>query len=50
MPLDAAGDSVSQRPVRAFARVIFCFAWLFGLDPFLTGPTDDEPRSKLDRH
>ncbi|CAB3806881.1 hypothetical protein LMG28614_06488 [Paraburkholderia ultramafica] len=44
MPLDNARESVSKRQVRALARVTFCFAWLFGLEPFLTGPPDDESR------
>jgi hypothetical protein len=48
-PLDNAGDGVSQKPVRGLARVVFCFAWLFGLDPFLTGAADNKPRSKRDR-
>ena len=50
MPLDDAGESVSQRPIRVLTRVTFCFAWLFGLEPFLTGPADGESRSKLDCH
>jgi hypothetical protein len=50
MPLDAAGESASQKQAGAFARVTFCFAWLFGLEPFLSGPADDSPRSKFGRH
>ncbi|RKT20687.1 hypothetical protein B0G69_4008 [Paraburkholderia sp. RAU2J] len=51
MPLDDAGDNAPRRHVSAFARVTFCFAWLFGLEPFLTGPADVESRSKrVDRH
>jgi hypothetical protein len=34
--LDAADASVPQNPVPALTRVTFCFAWLFGLEPFLT--------------
>ena len=28
------------------ARVAFCFAWLFGLEPFLSGSADGEGRGK----
>ncbi|KAA1011598.1 hypothetical protein FVF58_13955 [Paraburkholderia panacisoli] len=49
-PLDDAGESVSHREIRALARVTFCFAWLFGLEPFLTGTADDVPRSKSCHH
>lgn len=49
-PLTAADESVPQKPMRALTRVTFCFAWLFGLEPFLTGTTDDTPNSRLDRH
>ena len=50
MPLDGAGDTGSRKQVGALARVTFCFAWLFGLEPFLTGQPDDQARSPLDRH
>jgi hypothetical protein len=50
MPLGDAGESASRQPASAFARVTFCFAWLFGLEPFLTGSADDLRRSTLDRH
>jgi hypothetical protein len=46
-PLDDADDA-RQPPVRALTRVAFCFAWLFGLEPFLTASSDDATR--LDRH
>jgi hypothetical protein len=48
--LDAAGEGASRRQIGTLARVTFCFAWLFGLEPFLTNPTDSESRAKLDRH
>jgi hypothetical protein len=48
--LDAAGESASRRQIGTAARVTFCFAWLFGLEPFLTGPADNASRAKLDRH
>jgi hypothetical protein len=50
MPLDGGGDTGSRKQVGALARVTFCFAWLFGLEPFLTGQPDDRARSPLDRH
>ncbi|NKJ50999.1 hypothetical protein CIC12_30620 [Burkholderia sp. SG-MS1] len=43
MPLDDAGDNALH--LSALARVTFCFAWLFGLEPFLTEPVDLESRS-----
>lgn len=44
---DADGDA-RRPPVRALARAAFCFAWVFGLEPFLTASTDNAP--KLGRH
>lgn len=35
--------------ISALSRVTFCFAWLFGLEPFLTGSAGEMPRSRLDR-
>ncbi|MGF6572323.1 hypothetical protein SAMN05443245_3456 [Paraburkholderia fungorum] len=49
-PLQAADEITSQEPMRLLTRVTFCFAWLFGLEAFLTGYADDAPRSTLDRH
>jgi hypothetical protein len=46
--VDGSESGVPQRPVRALTRITFCFAWLFGLEPFLTGSADDAPRSKPD--
>ncbi|WP_258194734.1 hypothetical protein [Paraburkholderia sp. BL18I3N2] len=40
---------VPQRQISALSRVTFCFAWLFGLEPFLTGSAGEMPRSRLDR-
>lgn len=48
-PLQAT-DEITQEPMRVLTRVTFCFAWLFGLEAFLTGYADDPSRSKLDRH
>ncbi|WNC92799.1 hypothetical protein RI103_31805 [Paraburkholderia sp. FT54] len=48
--VDGVAESAPQRPVSALARVTFCFAWLFGLEPFLTGSGDEMPRSRFDRH
>jgi preprotein translocase subunit SecG len=52
MSLDDAGEHMSsRRSGSALARITFCFAWLFGLEPFLTASAESEPRSKrLDRH
>ncbi|WP_205299368.1 MULTISPECIES: hypothetical protein [unclassified Paraburkholderia] len=49
-PLDGAGEDMPQRPARALTRAAFCFAWLFGLEPFLAVSTDDARGSRLDRH
>jgi hypothetical protein len=49
-PLPAVDEITPPEPIRVLTRVTFCFAWLFGLEPFLTGYTDDTSRSKLDRH
>jgi hypothetical protein len=51
MPLDDTGANAPRRHVSALARVTFCFAWLFGLEPFLAGPADAEsPPKKLEHH
>ncbi|HEY2021491.1 hypothetical protein [Paraburkholderia sp.] len=47
-PSDDADDAACRPAVRARARATFCFAWLFGLEPFLSAPPDDATR--LDRH
>ncbi|MFL9898127.1 hypothetical protein PQR75_36085 [Paraburkholderia fungorum] len=49
-PMEDAEGSPPQRPFNAFTRVTFCFAWLFGLEPFLAGPVDEVLRSRGDRH
>ncbi|EIF35653.1 hypothetical protein BCh11DRAFT_03479 [Burkholderia sp. Ch1-1] len=49
-PLEGVGESVPQRQISALARVAFCFAWLFGLEPFLTGAGGEVSRSRSDRH
>lgn len=48
-PLDAVDDTPSQKSVRVLTRVTFCFAWLFGLEPFLTGSADDVLHSQSRR-
>lgn len=48
-PLQAADEIATQAPMRMLTRATFCFAWLFGLEPFLTGYADDASRSKIDR-
>lgn len=49
-PLEGAGESTPQRQIGALARVTFCFAWLFGLEPFLTGAVGEMPLSRANRH
>ena len=48
--LDDVDEDVPQPPMRVLTRVAFCFAWLFGLEPFLTTFPDDMPDSHLDGH
>ncbi|RZF25318.1 hypothetical protein EVC45_33995 [Paraburkholderia sp. UYCP14C] len=48
--LDDANETLSQPPVRALTRIAFCFAWLFGLEPFLATPSDDPRDSRRGRH
>jgi hypothetical protein len=48
--LDNSEENLPQPPIRALTRITFCFAWLFGLEAFLTGSSDYAPNSKLDRH
>ncbi|WP_144111698.1 hypothetical protein [Paraburkholderia sp. BCC1886] len=48
--LDSTDAALQSPQAGALSRVTFCFAWLFGLEPFLTGALDDSPRSRLDRH
>jgi hypothetical protein len=48
--MDDADKKPLPRPLNAFTRATFCFAWLFGLEPFLTGAADEASRSRLDRH
>ena len=48
-PLGDANEDVPRPRVRALTRVAFCFAWLFGLDPFLTS-SDDAANARVDRH
>ncbi|WP_168791776.1 hypothetical protein [Paraburkholderia aromaticivorans] len=48
-PLESDCGSAPERHTNALACVTFCFAWLFGLEPFLTGATGEMPRSRLDR-
>jgi hypothetical protein len=50
--LEGVRESAPQRQpsVSALTRVTFCFAWLFGLEPFLTGSAEDVWPSSFDRH
>lgn len=48
-PLAPAEAPLESQPRSSvFTRMTFCFAWLFGLEPFLTAP--DASHSRLDRH
>lgn len=49
-PMEDADSSPPQRGGNALTRATFCFAWLFGLEPFLMGAVDEGPRSRVDRH
>ncbi|MFM0592043.1 MULTISPECIES: hypothetical protein [Paraburkholderia] len=44
------GEVVPRRQISVLARATFCFAWLFGLEPFLSASADEVPRSRLDRY
>ncbi|MEX3638001.1 hypothetical protein [Paraburkholderia sp. BR14320] len=48
--LDDANEDPPQPSVRALTRVAFCFAWLFGLEPFLTASSDEVGDSRFERH
>ncbi|WP_027802185.1 hypothetical protein [Paraburkholderia dilworthii] len=48
-PLSDVSQRAPHRQLGLFARVTFCFAWLFGLEPFLTGAADDQSPAALDR-
>jgi hypothetical protein len=48
--LDDANEDPPQPPMRALTRVAFCFAWLFGLEPFLAASPDDAVDWRRDRH
>lgn len=46
-PDTGGDDSLTGRA--PLARMTFCFAWLFGLEPFLAGGTTTQSRSGADR-
>lgn len=48
--LDDASEDPPQPPMRPLTRVALCFAWLFGLEPFLAASPDDAVDSRRDRH
>ncbi|MEC5409650.1 hypothetical protein VOM14_29375 [Paraburkholderia sp. MPAMCS5] len=49
-PLPGAGAQARERRRRrTLTRATFYFAWLFGLEPFLTGTGDDAPRRGVGR-
>ena len=43
------GNGLAQIPRQPLARITFCFAWLFGLEPFLTGGASEQSSSGIDR-
>jgi hypothetical protein len=43
------GDSHAQSQPQPLARITFCFAWLFGLEPFLLGGASEQSPSGMDR-
>ncbi|WP_345815427.1 hypothetical protein AAGS40_23800 [Paraburkholderia sp. PREW-6R] len=49
-PLDGVVGTVPRPRAGALTRVTFCFAWLFGLEPFLSNGAEDSPIPRLDRH
>jgi hypothetical protein len=42
-PVLGDDDGVEQDRQRPLTRITFCFAWLFGLEPFLLGGTNEQP-------
>ncbi|PQV46421.1 hypothetical protein [Paraburkholderia sp. BL21I4N1] len=48
--VEDGGEAVPRRQISVLTRATFCFAWLFGLEPFLSASADEVPRSRLDRH
>ncbi|CAH2805022.1 MAG: hypothetical protein PPHEINF_5715 [uncultured Paraburkholderia sp.] len=42
-PLSGVVERARRRPLSLLARITFCFAWLFGLEPFLIGAADNRP-------
>lgn len=42
-PLSGVVERARRRPLSLLARITFCFAWLFGLEPFLIGTADNRP-------
>ena len=48
-PLHGVVDSAPSRQLGLLACITFCFAWLFGLEPFLTGAADNPTTSGADR-
>jgi hypothetical protein len=42
-------DGAKQDRQRPLTRITFCFAWLFGLEPFLLGATNEQSPSGANR-
>jgi hypothetical protein len=45
---DGDSDSLAQNQPRPLARITFCFAWLFGLEPFLMDGTSEQSPPGMD--
>ncbi|MFM0646454.1 hypothetical protein PQR14_19190 [Paraburkholderia bryophila] len=48
--VEDGGEAMPRRQISALARATFCFAWLFGLEAFLSASADEVPRARLDHH
>ncbi|WOD14971.1 hypothetical protein [Paraburkholderia kirstenboschensis] len=48
-PLAGVSERAPRRQLGLLVRVTFCFAWLFGLEPFLTGVASDPSHPGRDR-
>jgi hypothetical protein len=49
-PLAGVSERAAHRQIGLLAQVTFCFAWLFGLEPFLTGVGGESSQRGPDRH
>ncbi|MFM0529497.1 hypothetical protein PQR11_31465 [Paraburkholderia strydomiana] len=49
-PLAGVSEGAAHRQIGLLPAVTFCFAWLFGLEPFLTGAAGDSSQRGPDHH